>query len=263
MPFGLAYRVYRRRVPSSVKLSTGTNRSLEQTLSNVAAGEVRTLHARHHERETVTRRVRTTKHNHRRSGRCTRHPGRLDAPKGAETNRRVGSRLPKNALAKRRGHWRGSTNPCFAPRSRTGAPDASIECAPSHRIRGLVVDKADAGVATVVRLSASDPASPPDSTQPDYEPPATTTHAPYPIGWIHRHRQRLPAVDASSSAQAMMSSLSIHSPETPGRCGVRLEPCRNVTATARSPPTLPDKRLRIPSERRACRLVSHRNTVGS
>ena len=68
-----------------------------------------------------------------------------------------------------------------------------------------------AGVATVVRLAASDSASPPDSTAPDYDPPATTTHAQYPIGWIHRHRQRLPAVDASSSAQAMMSSLSIRS----------------------------------------------------
>jgi hypothetical protein len=65
-----------------------------------------------------------------------------------------------------------------------------------------------ASVATVFGLVTSDPASPPDSTEPDSEPRATTTHASYPIGWIHRHPRRLPAADAGWSARAMMSSLS-------------------------------------------------------
>jgi hypothetical protein len=50
-------------------------------------------------------------------------------------------------------------------------------------------------------------------------------------------------------------------PETPDRCEVRLEPCRDVAATTRSSPTLPDKRLRIPSGRRTCRWVSQRNAI--
>jgi hypothetical protein len=50
---------------------------------------------------------------------------------------------------------------------------------------------------------------------------------------------------------------------TPGRCEVRPEPRRNVAVTARSPPTLPDKRLRVPSERGACRLALHCSTIGS
>jgi hypothetical protein len=52
-------------------------------------------------------------------------------------------------------------------------------------------------------------------------------------------------------------------PETPDRCEVRLEPCRDVAATTRSPPTLPDKRLRVPPERRTCRWALQRNTVRS
>jgi hypothetical protein len=52
-------------------------------------------------------------------------------------------------------------------------------------------------------------------------------------------------------------------PGMPGRCGVQLEPCHDVAAATRSPPTLPDKRLLVPSERRTCRLVSHRNTHAS
>jgi len=50
-------------------------------------------------------------------------------------------------------------------------------------------------------------------------------------------------------------------PGKPGRCEVRSEPCRGVAATARSPQTMPDKRLLIPPERGACRLVSHRNMI--
>lgn len=47
----------------------------------------------------------------------------------------------------------------------------------------------------------------------------------------------------------------------PGRCGIRSEPCRDVAATAQAPQTLPDRRLQVLSEREACRLVSHRNTI--
>lgn len=90
-----------------------------------------------------------------------------------------------------------------------------------------------------------------------------TTSAQYPIGWIHRRRRRLPAVDTGSSAEVMRPSPPTRSPETPGRCGVRLELHRDVAAATRSPPTLPDKRLRVPSERSACRLVSQRNTIDS
>jgi hypothetical protein len=60
-----------------------------------------------------------------------------------------------------------------------------------------------------------------------------------------------------------MPSPSFLGPETSGRCEVRLEPCRDVAAATRSPPTLPDKRLRVPSTRRACQWALQRNTVGS
>lgn len=50
-------------------------------------------------------------------------------------------------------------------------------------------------------------------------------------------------------------------PGKSGRCGVRSEPCCDVAATARSPQTLPDKRLLVPPGREACRLVSHRNMI--
>jgi hypothetical protein len=101
--------------------------------------------------------------------------------------------------------------------------------------------------------SASETTSPPGSTGPSREARATTTPAQYPIGWIHRHRQRLPAGGVGLSAEAKSYRLRLAA-RNARPCGVRPEPCRDVAATARSPPTLPDRRHQVPSARRTCRL---------
>jgi hypothetical protein len=63
--------------------------------------------------------------------------------------------------------------------------------------------------------TASETAFPVDPTGPGHEARTTTTPTQYPIGWIHRHRRRLPAVSVGSSAEATMPSPSIRSPECP------------------------------------------------
>jgi hypothetical protein len=219
MPSGLAYRVYQRRAPSSVKLSTGTNASSERPSPTLPPerSEPSTLVIT--SAKSVTRRLRTTRHNLSRSCSCTGHPGRLVTPKGAETYRRAGSRLPKNALVVWPGHWRVSTNPRLAPRSRTSALDASIDCAPNRGIRGFVIVGSRRRCCHRLRAATSDPVSPPDSTDPSYAPRETITHAPYPIGWIHRHRRQLPAVDTGSSARTKMSSFDPQPENARPMCG--------------------------------------------
>lgn len=88
--------------------------------------------------KAVSRRLRTTEHNHRRSDECTRHPGRPGTPKGTETNRRAGSSLPDHALAERRGHCRSQRDQP-RPTQPNGDLDASIEVASNHRIGGLLI----------------------------------------------------------------------------------------------------------------------------
>jgi len=85
----------------------------------------------------VSRRLRTTEHNHRRSSGCTRHPGRLDTPKGAAANRRAGSRLPEQCSCRAARPWAGLNEPPPRPAGPNGDLDASIETAPSHGIDGL------------------------------------------------------------------------------------------------------------------------------
>jgi hypothetical protein len=212
MPSGLASRVYQRRVPSSVKLSTGTNESPERNLPGVAAGVVRILRTRHREREGRTRRVQTTGHNNDRSRGCTRRPGRLDS--GAETNRRDGSRLPK-PLAERRGHGWVSASPFLASRAGRMIPTPSAEIAPGRGIHELI----DGCPAPMLPPLRDHRLRDHVSGRPDWPRSRSSgdddDSAQYPIGWIHRHRQRLPAVGTGSSAEATMPSPSIRSPECP------------------------------------------------
>jgi hypothetical protein len=137
MPSGLAFRVYRRRAPSSAKLPTGTNDPPERPSPTLPPERSEPSALVITSAKTVTRRFRTTEHNHRRSCGCTRHPGRLDA--SAATNRRAGSRLPESP-AKRRGLAWVSASPILAPRGRTGDPGASTGIAPSLGIHGLLID---------------------------------------------------------------------------------------------------------------------------
>lgn len=87
----------------------------------------------------MSRRVRTTRHNHRRSCGCTGHPGRLDAPKGAETNRRAGSRLPEECSRRAARPLAGLDEPPPRSTKPNGDLDASIETAPSHGSDGLFI----------------------------------------------------------------------------------------------------------------------------
>jgi hypothetical protein len=138
MPSGLAYKVHRRRVPSSVKLSTGTNVSPERALPNVSIGEVRTPRALHLRRENRTRRLRTEEHIPGRSRICTHPPARRSA--NAATNRRAGSRLPRSLALCGEAVSQVSVDPELAPPGRTGDPDASTEIMPSRGLHGLLID---------------------------------------------------------------------------------------------------------------------------
>ena len=211
MPSGLAYKVYRLRVPSSVKLSTGTNESSYRSLPNVAVGEVRTLHARHRERES--RDPPSPKDLAQPPPKLQMHrpPGSPRHPEGNRNESTSWKPIAETCSCRTTRSLAGFSEPLPRPTGPNGDLDASIEIAPNHGFHGFVTDDCRRRCCHRRQAAASDPASPPDSTEPDYAPPATTTHALYPIGWIHRRRQRLPAFDASSSAQAMMPSLSVRS----------------------------------------------------
>jgi hypothetical protein len=123
-----------------------------------------------------------------------------------------------------------------------------------HRCRAL------ADVATTVRTPPRSSRFHPTRLDRAASPRRQRTPAQYPIGWIHLHRQRLPA-GVQARQRKRRAIASDPQPELPGRRGVRPAPCRDVAATARALQTLPDRRLRVPSEHAACRLVSHRNAV--
>lgn len=179
--------------------------------------------------KAVSRRLRTTEHNHHRSGECTRHPGRLGTPKGTETNRRAGSSLPDHLLPS--GEVTGRSQRAQPrPTQPNGDLDASIEVASSHGLAGSSSALARAGVATVagsrLRSRVSDGL---DRTRPWNSGDDHSCSASYRLDTstplaVARRRRRL-------AAEAMVPSPPIRSPETPSCCGVRLELRRDVTAT--------------------------------
>jgi hypothetical protein len=138
MPSGLAYKVYRRRVPSSAKLSTGTNDPPERPSPASPPERSESSALGITSAKTVTRRVRTEEHDNSQSCGRTHHPGRHDA--SAAANRRAGSRLPES-LAERRGRNAGLDEPPPRPTAgRTGDPDASTEIAPSRGLHEPLTD---------------------------------------------------------------------------------------------------------------------------
>jgi hypothetical protein len=140
MPSGLAYRVYRLRVPSSAKRSTGTNRSPERTLPNVTVGEVRILHARHHERES---RIPPSPNNRAQTPpklRMHPSPGPPRHPEGSR-NESTSWKLFAGKRSCRMARSLASLNELpLRPAEPNGDPDANIEIAPSPGIDGLVID---------------------------------------------------------------------------------------------------------------------------
>jgi hypothetical protein len=97
---------------------------------------------------------------------------------------------------------RGSASPIVPSPSRTDDRGASTEIAPSRGIHGVPTGGLPTQVLPPLCALHLRRANPPDPTDPSYEARVTTTPAQYPIGWIHQHRQRLPAGGAGSSAEA-------------------------------------------------------------
>lgn len=127
---------------------------------------------------------------------------------------------------------RVSTSPILAPRMTERM--TSVRAPRSRRARGSATSSsADRSPRCCHRcaLSTSETTSPPDPTGPNRERCATTnscsvsyrldTPAPPTVARLW-HRL------VSRSEQL---SLAIRSSEMPDRCGIRLEPCRDVTAT--------------------------------
>jgi hypothetical protein len=140
MPSGLAYRVYRLRVPSSAKLSTGTNRSPERNLPNVAAGQVRILHARQHERESRISPSPNSRAQTPPKLRMHLLPGPPRHPEGSR-HESTSWKLLARKCSRRVARSLASLNE-LPPRlaKPNGDPDASVEIAPSPGIDGFVID---------------------------------------------------------------------------------------------------------------------------
>ena len=138
MPSGFTFKVYRRRAPSSAKLSTGTNDPPERPSPTLPLERSEPSALGISSAKTVTRRVRTERHDHSRSCGCTHRPSRHDA--NVATNRRAGSRLPESP-AERRGRNAGLNEPHPRPTDgRTVDLDASTEIAPSRGLHDLLID---------------------------------------------------------------------------------------------------------------------------
>jgi len=173
MPSGLAYKVYRRRAPSSAKLPTGTNDPPERPSPTSPSERSEPSALGTPSAKTVTRRLRTGRHDHSRSCGCTHHPGRRDA--SAATNRRAGSRLPRS-LAERRGRSVGLMSPTLAPR--VAERVTSVRAPRSRRATGSASSSAAARSRRCCHRCArttSEITAPPDSTGPNREPSATTS----------------------------------------------------------------------------------------
>jgi hypothetical protein len=173
MPSGLAYKVYRRRAPSSAKLSTGTNDPPERPSPTLPPERSEPSALGTTSAKTVTRRVRTERHDHSRSCGCTCHPGRRDA--NAATNRRAGSRLPESP-AKRRGHSAGLNEP--HPRPTDDRAMTSMRAPRSCRAFGPADPSSMARSRRCCHRcarSTSGTAAPSDPTGPNRESSATTS----------------------------------------------------------------------------------------
>lgn len=165
-------------------------------------------------------------------------------------------------LPYRRGHWRISMNPSLAPRSRTGELDASIEIAPSHGNRGLIIDgswrrcchrrqasRLKSRLSTRLDKSRLRVSGDDHSRPVSYRLDTPTSPA------VARHRRQL--VSASDDVIAFDSIR-----KRPVDVGFGWNPV--VTLPPRRDPHRPCQTRNSEYLRyEACRLALHRNTVGS
>jgi len=156
-----------------------------------------------------------------------------------------------------------SMSPDLAPRDRTRDLGASTEIESSRGIHGLFTGGSltpMSPTSCAIHLGGRS-STRPDRPEPlcfgDDRPPLSILS----VGYTSTDNGYPPLAPARQRKRRAIASDP--QPGTPGCCGVRSEPCRNVAAAARVPQTLPDRRLQVPSERRTCRMVSHRNTVRS
>lgn len=162
--------------------------------------------------------------------------------------------------ARRRGTV-GLEEPDLAPPGRTSEPGANTELAPRRGTRRLFSGASLTPMSPppCTRNLGARSSARPDWTEPlrfgDNKPPLSILS----VGYAYAARGC--PLTTQAPQQKRRAVTSGPQPVTPGRCGVRPELDRDVAATVRAPQTLPNRRLRVPSERVSCRTVSRRYSL--
>jgi hypothetical protein len=258
MPSGLAYEVYtddarqapqcslqeRTLLPNVPSPASPPKRSEPSALAIANA-------------KTVTRRVRSEGHNPSRSCECTHRPG---SPQRKRRDGTTGWKPLAEISCSTAGNRR-SRRADLAPPSQTSEPGANTVLASCRGIRRLFIG---ASLTPVLPPPCASHLGARSSTRPDWTEPLRFGDNKPPlsilsVGYTHAASGRPLTTQAFQRKRRAVTSGP--QPVSSGRCGVRPELDRDVAATVRAPQTLPNRRLRVPSERVSCRMASHRHTL--